>query len=197
MMGVWLKFCKCIEYGAKIHPEICFFWFDAIYCRYIYPTTYCMKKLLLVLLFILPWWVSHAQINTTEPSQIYTNSTEDVFSDEFVDDEGNPIRQGIDGLVGNIGGIFYPQEIDNFDTAKDSTIGVIHTFINYALWLVSLIALIYLIVHGFMIMTAMGDEAKVKKWFAGIKTAGIAIAGIALSWLLVTLIFYVIGLITS
>jgi hypothetical protein len=74
---------------------------------------------------------------------------------------------------------------------------VVHTFINYALWLLSLLALIYLIVHGFIIMTAMGDDTKVKKWLSGIKTAGIAIAGIALSWLLVTLIFYVIGLITS
>jgi hypothetical protein len=50
-----------------------------------------------------------------------------------VEEQGSPIRQGINGLVGNIGGIFYPQEIEDFDTAKDSTIGVVHTFINYAL----------------------------------------------------------------
>ncbi|USN56611.1 MAG: hypothetical protein H6766_06350 [Candidatus Peribacteria bacterium] len=77
--------------------------------------------------------MSHAQLNTTEPAQIYTNTSSDILDDGFVDDSRSPIRQGIDGLVGNIGGIFYPTQIDDFGTAKDSTIGVIHTFINYAL----------------------------------------------------------------
>lgn len=159
-----------------------------------------MKRLFLVWsvrLGVLWLWGWYALNNPSQPSQIYTNDAADVFIDDFVEEQGSPIRQGIDGLVGNIGGIFYPQEIEDFDTAKDSIIGVVHTFINYALWLLSLVALIYLIVHGFIIMTAMGDDTKVKKWLSGIKTAGIAIAGIALSRLLVTLIFYVIGLITS
>lgn len=161
-----------------------------------------MRRLWVIMAIWLVWWVSYA-LDTNEPAQIYTHEVEDVFDDAFIEDNKNPIRQGIDGLLYDgwddqrIGGIWRPQEINDFDTAKNNTIDVVQMFINYALWLVSLIALIYLIVHGFMIMTAMGDDTKVKKWFTGIRTAGIAIAGIALSRLVVTLIFYVIWLITS
>lgn len=140
---------------------------------------------------------THSQLYNNQPDSIYTKDTTSVFSDDFVKEDKNPIRQWIDWLVQKVGGIFYPQEITTFNTAKNTTIGIIHLFINYALWLLSLVALIYLIIKWFMIITALGDTEKYKKWLAGVKTAAIAIAGIGMSRLIVTFIFYVIGLITG
>ena len=61
--------------------------------------------------------------------------------------------------------------------------------------MIALVALVYLIYHGFLIMTAAGDDTQYKKGLAGIKYAAIAIAGIGASWLVVSGIFWLIALI--
>ncbi|MEI7557973.1 MAG: hypothetical protein WCJ45_03990 [bacterium] len=40
---------------------------------------------------------------------------------------------------------------------------VIKNIVNYALGMVALVALIYLIYHGFLILTAAGDDTQYKK----------------------------------
>jgi len=72
---------------------------------------------------------------------------------------------------------------------------VIKKIINYALWMLSLVALIYLIYHGFLILTAAGEEEQYKKGLKGIKYAAIAIVGIGASRLIVSFIFWLINLI--
>jgi hypothetical protein len=59
--------------------------------------------------------------------------------------------------------------------------------------LISLVALVYLIYHGILVMTAAGDEAQYKKWLKGIQFAAIALIGVGLSWLIISFIFYIIG----
>jgi len=44
--------------------------------------------------------------------------------------------------------------------------------------MVALVALIYLIYHGFLIVTASGDDTQYKQGLKGIKFAAIAIVGI-------------------
>jgi hypothetical protein len=63
------------------------------------------------------------------------------------------------------------------------------------LGLLGLVALIYLIYNGFLILTAAGDEAQYKKGLQSVKYAAIALAGIGASWLIVSLIFYGISFI--
>jgi hypothetical protein len=63
--------------------------------------------------------------------------------------------------------------------------------------MLSLVALMYLIFNGFMILTAGGDDAQYKKGIGSIKNALIAIAGIGASWLIVSFIFWLIALVTS
>jgi hypothetical protein len=46
-------------------------------------------------------------------------------------------------------------------------------------------------------VTAAGDEERYNKWLNGIKYASIALAGIGLSWLIISLIFYIIDFIIS
>lgn len=98
-------------------------------------------------------------------------------------DDGN---YTIDGIVDN------DSEITKHSTALNRAFWIIKNIINRALWLLSLVALIYLLIHWFMIVTAAWDEAKYKKWLKWITNAAIAIWWIWLSWFIVSFIFRVI-----
>jgi len=84
------------------------------------------------------------------------------------------------------------EAITDHNTALSNTLNIVTSIINYALGLISLVALIYLLVHGFIILTAAWDEAKYKKWLKWIKYATIALLGVWLSRLIISLIFRII-----
>lgn len=71
-------------------------------------------------------------------------------------------------------------------------IGVIKTFLNRLLGLLSLVALVLLLWGGFKMLTAAGDEGKFKEWFKVLKQAGIWLAVIWLSWFIVSIVFRVL-----
>ena len=76
---------------------------------------------------------------------------------------------------------------------SDSLIVTIRTAINWVLGMLSLVALVIALYAGFLMMTSGGDEKKYQKWVGLLKWAGIGLAIIALSWLIVSLIFWVIN----
>ncbi len=88
-------------------------------------------------------------------------------------------------------------EITQHSTALNRTLWIIRNIINRALWMLWLVALVYLLVHWFMIVTAAWDETKYKKWLKWIKYAAIAIWGIWLSWFIISFIFRIITNITD
>ncbi len=73
-----------------------------------------------------------------------------------------------------------------------SLISVIKRFINWVLWLLSLITLVIVLFGWFKMVTAAGDEWKYKEWFKILKQAWIWLAVIGLSWFIVSIIFRVI-----
>jgi len=83
-------------------------------------------------------------------------------------------------------------QITDHNTALNRTLEIIKNIINYALGLLSLVALIYMIYHGFLMLSAAWDESRYKNWFKWIKNAIIAIAGIWLSRFIISLIFRII-----
>lgn len=89
------------------------------------------------------------------------------------------------------------QEITDYDDALDKIINVIQNVVNYTLWLLWAIAVVYLLIHGFMILTAAWDDNKTKKWLKWIKNAFIAIVGIWLSWVIIRFILRIIQFATS
>jgi hypothetical protein len=97
----------------------------------------------------------------------------------------------LNGIVDN------DSEITQHSTALNRTLWIINNIINWALGMLSLIALVYLIVHGFIIITAAWDETKYKKWLKWIKYATIAIVWIWLSWFIISWIFRIIEGITT
>ena len=78
------------------------------------------------------------------------------------------------------------------DMQNDSLIKVIRTAINWVLGILSLIALALCLRGGFQMMTSGWDSKKYEAGINLLKWAAIGLAIIALSWLIVSLIFYVI-----
>lgn len=69
--------------------------------------------------------------------------------------------------------------------------------INWTLWVAWLFALIYLLYHGFIALTAGWDEEKLKKWQSWIRFALIAVFGIAVAWFMISVIFWLIWLLVA
>lgn len=87
--------------------------------------------------------------------------------------------------------------INSHEDALTRTLQIIKNAINWALWVLALVALIYILIMWFMMLTAAGDDSRHKKWLSWIKRAAIAIAWIWLSRFIVTFIFWVIRGIAS
>lgn len=133
-------------------------------------------------------------INTT----ILNQNLDQIVNTDLATD---PLRDGAfviinDGTnsVDNVIGSNEPQ-IWTFGNAKNRVINILNTIINYTLWLLAMVALVYLMYHGVLILTAAGDEERFNSWLQGIKYAAIALAGIGLSWFVISLIFYLIDFI--
>lgn len=85
-------------------------------------------------------------------------------------------------------------QISSHQNAQGKVMDVIKNIINYALWMLAFVALVYLLYHGFLIVTAAGDDTQYKKGLWGVKYAAIAIAGIGASRLIVSAIFRLLAL---
>jgi hypothetical protein len=71
-------------------------------------------------------------------------------------------------------------------------IEVIKSFINWMLGILALIALVILLWGGFQMVTAAGDDAKYKKGFKILQQAAIGLVFIGVSWLVVSVIFWLL-----
>jgi len=79
----------------------------------------------------------------------------------------------------------------------DNLLNVIRSFINRVLGILWLIALIILLYGWFNMVTAAGNEEKYNEWFKILKQAGIGLAFIWLARFVVSIIFFLLGLITQ
>jgi len=74
-------------------------------------------------------------------------------------------------------------------------IDIIKNFINWLLGMLALIALVILLRGGFQMVTAAGDDSKYKKGFKILQQVAIGLVFIGVSRLLVSLIFWLLGVI--
>jgi hypothetical protein len=79
----------------------------------------------------------------------------------------------------------------------DKLINSAKTFINWVLGMLSLIALVICLYAGFMMVTSAGDEKKYEKGMDILKKAGIGLVIIGLARLIVSVVFWLIGNLTS
>ena len=83
------------------------------------------------------------------------------------------------------------------DQANDWFLTVVKSAINWVLGMLGLIAFVLLLWGGFNMVTAAGDDKKFGEGLKILKNAGIGFVFIAVSWLLVSMIFWVVSGITS
>lgn len=130
-------------------------------------------------------------------SGIFNQDPDKVISTDWYDE--NPFREGMkysisDGDKEAVEGV-YNNDMSAFGKHGDAItemMWIIQWIVNYALGFLALIALVYLVYHGFLVLTAGGDDNKVKKGQKGIRTAAIAIAGIWSSWAIISVILWFI-----
>jgi hypothetical protein len=128
-----------------------------------------IKKIASISMIAIFVGLSFAQFEVPGNATIYTQEQIQAISADGI---SNPIREGaykvinaedsdplhqVEGLVSS------DTKIETHDTAKLETLTIIRNIVNYALGLVSLVALIYLIYHGVLVLTAAGDETQYKK----------------------------------
>ena len=84
------------------------------------------------------------------------------------------------------------------DTTNGSRIlDTIQKAINWVLWMLSFVALVLCLRWWFQMLTAAGDDWKVKTWTKILKNAAIGLAVIWLSWLIVSFVFRIINKVTN
>lgn len=88
---------------------------------------------------------------------------------------------------------FNPSVPGSSGMAETNLLTVVKSIINWALWLLALITLVLLLWGWFQMVTAAGDDGKYKKWFKILQQAGMWLLFISVSWLIVSLIFWVIS----
>ena len=168
-----------------------------------------MKKLIrggigLYAMLLVIWYaqtsVSAQMVVPDSQNYILNENDQQVLNSNTITD---PLRQWAYNIVspewsGALGGLTATDtQIATHQNAQSKVMTIIKNIINYALWMVALVALVYLIYHGFLILTASGDDAQYKKGLSGVKFAAIAIVGIGASRLIVSAIFWLLALIIT
>lgn len=159
-----------------------------------------MKKLMLLGIriyasMIVVWYAQMIVPNAT--NHILTENKQQILNVDGIED---PLRDGAYSVTqapdqsSSLDVVSATDKIGSHQKAQNKTMAIVKNIINYALWMVALIALVYLIYHGFLMVTASGDDTQYKQWLKGIKFATIAIVGIWTSWLIVSLIFWLLAL---
>jgi len=165
-----------------------------------------MRKLIIVVLF---WVMSlgsviYALWDIWSSENILNQNSTNALN---VTDINDPLRDwthqviSADWTAYSVSWIVDVWKIDSFkdggNTAEYHVMKIIKTFTNRALWMLWLVALVYLIYHGFLMVTAAWDDAQFKKWIKWLKYAAIALTWIALSWFVISFIFWLITKFTT
>jgi len=83
------------------------------------------------------------------------------------------------------------------DTEGGKLIDTVKRFINIMLWSLATIALVICLYAGFKMVTSSGDETKYKEGIEMMKKAGIGLVVIGLAWMIVSVVMWLIGSLTS
>ena len=93
--------------------------------------------------------------------------------------------------------ILWLDKPNNYETKLWYIIALIQIAVNWLLWILAFVALVYMLYCGFLVFSSGADDknaTKGKKW---ISTAAIALAWIGLSWLIISAMIRFIRLISN
>ena len=86
----------------------------------------------------------------------------------------------------------YYEKVESTASTRWKTANYVRALINYALAVLWLVALVYIIYHWILTLTAAGDEGKTAKWREWIQYWAIALVGIGIAWFIVSGIVWLI-----
>lgn len=163
---------------------------------------YCMKRFLTLIICFSFAWTSAAQLDHpfNDGSTILPTTIDSVIWQPIQQDTGVPLRQwatDISEWLWWTDEWIYFNEIDSTQTARDRTSSLISTLVNYALAIVWLVVLAFLLYHGFLALTAWSNSEQLNKWMQGIKYAFFALVGMGVAWFMISLILRFITLVTT
>jgi len=76
---------------------------------------------------------------------------------------------------------------------QDGIVNVVRWVINWVLWIMGLVALMFLIYGWFLMVTSWWEEDKYAKWFTILKHAVVWLILIGTAWFVASLIFWLIN----
>ncbi len=129
-----------------------------------------------------------------------TNDPSKVIDDSAI--IGNPITAGSNTVVGKNPGfkgkIEWLFDVTNtsYTSVLSTTMQKIQNFTNWALGLLALICVIYLVYHGVMMLIKFDDDKAQSEALWSIKTVAWVLGGIWLSWMIVSFAFYIVSKLT-
>lgn len=96
-----------------------------------------------------------------------------------------------------LGWILHIPQKDDYSTSLWYVISLVQITINWLLWLLASVVLIYMLYYGFLVLSAWSDDKNVSKGKKWISNATITIVGIGLSWLVISAIIRFINMISK
>lgn len=85
-----------------------------------------------------------------------------------------------------------PNKISDDTLKGDSLLDTISNAINWLLAMLATIAVVICLYAGFLMVTSAWDEKKYEKWITILKYAAVGIAIVWLSWLIVSVVFWLL-----
>lgn len=89
-----------------------------------------------------------------------------------------------------------PQKSD-YPTSLWYVTSLIQITINWLLWILASVVLVYMLYCGFLILSSWSDDKNVSKGKKWISSAAITIAGVGLSWFVISAMIWFINLISK
>ena len=182
----------CIKLHHKCYREILTRLWTWLFILLLF-THMKMKKLLLGIFFGIFTLAGIAVLPNVASAEDGVGQTPPTEDDEGADAD-NPWFEATDAGWWKTQKMDYNANVAGSDGLKaDSLIHTIRTAINWVLGILSMIALALCLWGGFQMMTSGGDSKKYESGLGILKWAAIGLAIIAASWLIVSLIFFVIN----
>lgn len=157
---------------------------------------YKLCVFLLVWLFVFIWSFSDARSVFKQPDW-YHHNNQKVNPAKLDDDEMSSIEQSIKYENSKLNWVLqFPQKSD-YTTTLWYALSLIQISINWILWILATVALIYMLYCWFLVFSSWADDKNAQKGRKWISTAAIALAWIGLSWLVVSAMIWFITMITQ
>lgn len=117
----------------------------------------------------------------------------------ITDIEDSPIEKGAGNPGTELKGSAFTNNwtvLTDTEESWEKTLNYVRGLVNYALWIIGLVALLYLIYHAVLTVTAGTDDGQAQKWREGMKYAAYALIGLGVARFLVSMIIFLINLVT-